>query len=203
LQEREMTATFYVNPSRMDGLYMSVDELLTLQNNDFEIGSHGNSHLDFSYLSDSQIRDELQISKQVLQSWGLTANNFAYPDASRNDYTDSIVAEYYHSARYGYVGSYVMHFPITQFLLTGFPGETGDPTALSKLKSMVDQVYSANGWTIIVFHNVYPDANNSLDAISSADFASFLDYVQAKGVATFTVDQGLNLNAPPTPTPKP
>jgi hypothetical protein len=167
-----------------------------LQNSGNEIGSHSNNHLDFPTLSDTQINQECQISKQTLQSWGLSVNNFAYPDAARNAHADSIVAQYYRSARSGYVTPYVMSFPTSQFVLNAMDGSV----ALSADTSLVDQVYSANGWAVIIFHDITPTSGFWQNHISSADFASFLNYVQAKGVAVLTVNQALSSVSNPTPT---
>jgi peptidoglycan/xylan/chitin deacetylase (PgdA/CDA1 family) len=197
-----MNATFYVISGGVNTLsYMTVTELQALQNYGCEIGSHSVTHPDFTALSDAQVQQECQVSKQTLQSWGLSVNNFAYPYGCRNSHTDAIVAQYYRSARSAYAGPFIMQFPISQFMLPGFAGETGDSTALSQLKSMVDQVYSTNGWTIIFFHNVMPDPSGNPYAISTTDFASFLDYIVSKGVATLTVNQGLDLGSPPYTPP--
>ena len=206
LQAHGMKATFYVNPSRVSSPYMTVSELQTLQNYGHEIGSHGQDHLDLPTLTDSQMRQELQVSQQTLRSWGLTANNYAYPDGARNAYTDSVVAQYYHSARSWGVGPYLMQVPTNQFLLPGFNGTVGS-SALANLQSMVDQVYSANAWAIICFHNIAPDPGYWQPNTDTQVFASFLNYVQAKGVAVITVNQGLSYSSPaptsPPTTPPP
>jgi peptidoglycan/xylan/chitin deacetylase (PgdA/CDA1 family) len=121
-----MKETFYVNPPRINTTsFMTVSELLTLQNYGHEIGSHGNNHLDLPTLTDSQMRQELQGSRQTLWSWGLTANNFAYPDGQRTACTDSIVVQYYRSARSWNVGPYLMYFPISQSMLPAFEAKLG------------------------------------------------------------------------------
>jgi peptidoglycan/xylan/chitin deacetylase (PgdA/CDA1 family) len=206
MQARGIKATFYVITDSIsdfsnDDSFLSIAELQTLQDYGCEIASHSKTHPSFPYISDSQIREECNVSKQVLQSYGFAADNFAYPYGGRNDHTDSIVAEYYRSARSAYAPPYIMQLPTSQFLLPGCPGETGDPDVLSYLESMVDEVYSTNGWVIIFFHNVIPDDNHDSCTISSQDFESFLDYIIYKGVPTITVDQGLDLTSPPSPPP--
>ena len=109
---------------------------------------------------------------------GLTINNFAYPSGSRNSHTDSIVAQYYRSARSAYIPPNIMTVPfsVPQFLVYGFAGETGDSTALARLKTEVDNVYSSNGWAIIFFHDVEPNPpSDNPYSINSADFQSFLN----------------------------
>jgi hypothetical protein len=45
------------------------------------------------------------------------------------------------------------------------------------------------------------DVSGNPYAISSQDFESFLDYIAYRGVATITVNQGLDLGSPPAPLP--
>ncbi len=195
LEEHGMKATFYVSTARVSEPYMTVAELQTLQSYGHEIGSHANTHVDFPTLSESEIREECQTSKQMLQSWGLTAKNFAYPDGLRNDFTDSIVADYFRSARSGFVGPYLLPYPTKQFSLPCFADTSGDEV-LPILMSMVDQAYSSNGWTIIAFHNIAPNPGYWQPNTDPQVFDSFLDYVQNKGVAVLTIDQALNLAVP-------
>ena len=204
IQARGMNGTFYVVTDAIrdfshSSAFMSIAELQTLQDYGCEIASHSKTHPAFTGISDSQIHEECSVSKQVLQSYGFLAENFAYPYGCRNDHTDSIVAEYYRSARSAYAGPYIMQFPVTQFVLPGFAGETGDSSVLPRLKSMVDEVYWANGWVIIFFHRVLPDLYDDPYGISSQDFESFLDYIIYRGVSTITVNQGLDVVSPPPP----
>ena len=180
---------------------MNTYELQVLQNYGSEIASHSNNHVEFPAISGSQIIQECQVSQNTLRSWGLTAKNFAYPDAARNSYTDSIVAQYYRSARWGYVGPFVMSYPTNQFLLPAIDGSV----TLSTDFSLVDQISAANGWGIIVFHDVSPAGGIWQNHIGTNDFQTFLNYVQAKGVAVLTIDQALNAYStqPPTPTQPP
>jgi peptidoglycan/xylan/chitin deacetylase (PgdA/CDA1 family) len=206
MQARGIIGTFYVitdviSDFSHDPSYMSIAELQTLQGYGCEIASHSKTHPAFTGISDSQIREECSVSKQVLQFYGFAADNFAYPYGDRNDHTDSIVAEYYRSARSAYAPPYIMQLPTSQFLLPGCPGETGDPYVLPYLEGIVDEVDSTNGWAIIFFHNIIPDANSTPYTISSQDFESFLDYIIYKGVPTITVNQGLDLTSPPSPPP--
>jgi len=204
LQARGIKATFYVNTATINtASFMTTTQLLTLQNNGHEIDSHGNHHSEIPSLPEAQIRQELQISQQTLRSWGLTANNFAYPDAARTVYTDSIVHDYYRTARWGYVGPFTIQLPISLFLLPAQQGDFGNSNDLPTIKALVDSAYNSNSWVIIVFHSVLPLGGTSKNTISSSDFTNFLDYIQTKGVATITIDQALNIATQSTPTPTP
>ena len=201
MRSRGIVGTFYVitadiGSSSPYGSSMTIAELQDLQNNGNEIASHSNTHPNFEDLTDQQIRDECSISKQILQSNGLTVNNFAYPYGIHNDHIDSIVLQYYRSARSAYEDPYQMPLPPSSPIITGWPGETGDSSALGNDEYMVDQAYSTNSWTIIFFHNVIPDVYNDPSTISAQDFTSFLDYVQDSGVTILTVNQALDLAGP-------
>ena len=198
MAERGIPATFYVITDRIrdfsgDDSYMSLAELHTLQDNGCEIGSHSHTHRSFTSLSESGIREQCEMSKEVLQDNGFLVENFAYPYGGRTAFTDSIVADYYRSGRSAYEQPYVMDFPVSDFLVTGAPGETGEPNIMDYLEDLVDEVYLTEGWTIIFFHKVFPDANNVPYTISSQDFESFLDYIISKDVQTITVSEGFQV----------
>jgi peptidoglycan/xylan/chitin deacetylase (PgdA/CDA1 family) len=200
LKSRGMVGTFYVTTDYIrdfsrNSAYMGIAELQDLQSHGCEIASHSKTHPHFIYISDDQIRSECSTSKQVLKSHGFQVNNFAYPYGDTNDHVDSIVRRYYRSGRSAYVPPYIMQLPTSQFRLSGAAGETGhsESTCLKKYKRLrlVDQVYNAEGWMIIFFHNVTPNCSRPFE-IGTQDFANFLNYLMVKGVKTVTVNQALD-----------
>ena len=198
MNDKGIKGTFYVVSDHIsdfsgDASYMSIAELQTLQASGNEIGSHSNTHSDFTSMSQSQIRAECSISKQILESNGLSVTNFAYPDGKTNNTVDSLVLQYYRSGRTAYVGMNSMQLPTSQFRIPGYSIETTDSTALPLLKAMVDQVYSTNGWGIILYHHIKPAVNGEDYTTSRLDFSNLLDYIISKGVQTLTVNQTLNL----------
>jgi peptidoglycan/xylan/chitin deacetylase (PgdA/CDA1 family) len=211
MQARGIVGTFYVITDSLsdfshNNTYLSIAELKTMQNSGNEIGSHSVTHEHFETMTDAEIAYQCGVSQQVLRANGFSANNFAFPYGDTNDpnakHIDSIVSQYYRSARSAYNYPLILSFPITMFRLPGFPAETGDSSVLSRAKSAVDQVCTANGWAIFCFHCVRPTVSSPY-MISTEDFASFLDYIVSKGVTTVTVNQGLNLGKIPTPVPTP
>jgi peptidoglycan/xylan/chitin deacetylase (PgdA/CDA1 family) len=201
MQERGIVGTFYTVSSFIrdfSGDYdrMGLDELHTLQDAGNEIGSHSVTHEHFETMTDEEIIYQCSVSQQVLRANGFSANNFAFPYGDTNDpnadHIDSIVSQYYRSARSAYSYPEILSFPIEMFRLPGFPAETGDSSVLSRAKSAVDQAYDENGWVQIYFHNVIPGVYNDPYTISSQDFEAFLDYVVAKGIPTYTVNGALD-----------
>ena len=200
LQAHGMVGTFYVITSFLSDFsnnsnYMNLAELHTIQNSGNEIGSHTVDHKLLTTLTDNQINYECNVSQQTLRSNGFTANNFAYPEGATNTHIDSIISQYYRSARQAYPvygSSYIMIFPITTFSLPEYTvGQNGYNSDLANLKSIIDQISATNSYAIIVLHSVFPNTTTS-SIMSVQDFSSFLDYVALKGVVTLTIDQALN-----------
>jgi peptidoglycan/xylan/chitin deacetylase (PgdA/CDA1 family) len=176
--------------------YMNVANLHTLQTAGNEIASHSVDHPDFTGLTDAQINQECSTSKQFLQTNGFQATNFAYPYGVSNNHVDSIVLQYYRSARYAYGSGYLMPITPTAIQMSipiGYPGETGDTNALPWDEATVQQAHDTNSWVIIFFHNVVTTPATSPYEIEQSKFAEFLDYVANSGVQVKTVNQALDL----------
>ncbi len=190
LKAKGMTATFYVITDDIgESGYLTIAELQSLQNSGNEIASHSKTHPDFTDISDTQIREECSVSKEVLQSYGFAVSNFAYPYGGWNDHTNSIVSQYYRSARSGYDYPYVMSLPISQFRLLATAGDKQD--LFPDLRNRVDSAITSKGWVIIVFHHVVPQAQGW--AVTTQIFSQFLDYLTANGVQVLTVNQALDM----------
>ncbi|MDX1813473.1 MAG: polysaccharide deacetylase family protein [Candidatus Bathyarchaeia archaeon] len=192
MQARGIVGTFYIVTDHVGGDYLSVDQLQVLEAAGNEIASHSKTHPPFTYLTDQEIREECGQSKEFLENYGFDVSNFAYPGGDRDERTDAIVSEYFRSARGANWDLLLDYLPISDFLIPGFMGETGDGTVLSRLMSAVDEIYAADAWANIYFHNIAPGLTDNPYGISTADFEAFLDYVVLKGITTLTVDQALD-----------
>lgn len=194
LEEYNVGATFYVITDKIrdishDDSYMSANELRILQSHGNEIGSHSKTHDSFSHMSSDQVDEECRLSKQTLNSFGLTVNNFAFPYGDATEHMDT-VSLYYRSARTAYEGPYLLSYSSPQFELTGYPGESN-----CELQNQIDQVAASNSWTILFFHDVvteYSDPPNPY-SIDSQGFSDFIEYALSKGVQILTVNQVLDL----------
>ena len=213
LQQYGMAGTFYVITGFLGTSgYMTVPELQTMQANGSEIGSHSVDHPDFTQISDSQINEECNESQQFLQSNGLSAVNFAYPYGDANSHTDSIVLQYYRSARYSYQSNWLNPISPSTDIPMGFAGEAASvTTALSQDEAAVDQAIATNSWVIIFFHHVVPAANVASYlpyGIDTTDFSTLLSYIAnarvASGLKVLTINQALNLGSiyPPSTSNK-
>jgi peptidoglycan/xylan/chitin deacetylase (PgdA/CDA1 family) len=131
LHSKDIPASFYVitdwiNTQNQYGTYMTTSELIDLQNNGNEIGSHSVDHVNFDSLDEATMRYEYSTSKATLESWGINVVGFAYPNGkTRNAWTDSIGLEYYQYVRSGYQEPSVMTLPWSQQPVTAIQGDLG------------------------------------------------------------------------------
>jgi len=91
LEERGMKAVFYMvtNDIGQPG-YLTWDNLFDMERRGMEIGSHTANHLPLTTLSPDKQREELRLSKLMLEWKGMkTIYSFSYPNGA---YDDSIVA---------------------------------------------------------------------------------------------------------------
>jgi peptidoglycan/xylan/chitin deacetylase (PgdA/CDA1 family) len=197
LQTKGVHATFYLIsncvignvPSWMAGAhFMNAAEALQLQASGNEIASHSKDHAQFNELSDQQIRDECTESKQTLTTLGLNIENFAYPYGSTNTHIDSIVLQYYQTARYGTQGQ--MQLPFTGGIVYATQVLNNPWTAYN----VIDNAIASNSWAIIYFHHVTPTGTESF-ATSTIVLAQVLDYALSKGVTLLTVKGALDLSS--------
>jgi glycosyltransferase involved in cell wall biosynthesis/peptidoglycan/xylan/chitin deacetylase (PgdA/CDA1 family) len=75
--------------------HMNTVDLLTLQKEGWEIGSHGLSHRSVLRLSDEDLQNELSLSKQSLELEFGEIHSYAYPYGDYNDYCKSQTASFY------------------------------------------------------------------------------------------------------------
>ena len=95
LRERGMKAVFYMvtNDIGQDG-YLTWDNLRALEHAGMEIGSHTANHLPLTTLTREQQRDEVRLSKLLLEWNGMkTIFSFSYPNGAYDDEIVQMLAE--------------------------------------------------------------------------------------------------------------
>lgn len=87
LEERGMKAAFYMVTNKIGQPgYLTWDNLFDLERHGMEIGGHTANHLPLTTLSPEQQRDELRLSKLMLEWRGLkTIYSFSYPNGAYDD----------------------------------------------------------------------------------------------------------------------
>ena len=95
LEERGMRAVFYMvtNDIGQPG-YLTWDNLFAMQGRGMEIGSHTANHLPLTTLTRAQQRDELRLSKLMLEWRGMkTIYSFSYPNGAYDAGVVAMLAE--------------------------------------------------------------------------------------------------------------
>lgn len=105
MRESGYRMTFYVVSSFV-GLpqYLDYGQLLKLQSQGFEIGSHSTTHAKLTTLPLANATKEIVDSKTVLESHGLHINCFAFPYGLHNATLDAVANQTYDYVCYNYTG---------------------------------------------------------------------------------------------------
>ncbi len=130
--------------------YLTVPQLMELQNAGWEILSHTESHPNLRDLSGSQIETELSQSKAALENWGLNIKNLVYPYNGNNETVKSIAGKYYRSGRDGHK---MLNSPdLDRYNLKAFSSELSTRHKIIDIKSQIDRAYSEKKWLILYHH---------------------------------------------------
>lgn len=78
---------------------MSFEEAKEMQDSDWEIGSHTLSHLNLIVLSDKEMKEELEKSKEILEDKGFEIETIAFPFGSYNEKVIEETKKYYSASR--------------------------------------------------------------------------------------------------------
>ena len=95
LEERGMKAAFYMVTNKIGQPgYLTWDNLFDMERRGMEIGSHTANHLPLTTLSPEKQREELRLSKLMLEWKGMkTIYSFSYPNGSYNAGVVAMLAE--------------------------------------------------------------------------------------------------------------
>lgn len=151
---------------------MSFDNLLEMQENGFEIGSHSISHPYFTKLSESEAENELKNSKEILEKGGLEINSFAFPYMDYNEKLLRNANSYYLSVRDNY------NFNHGGYLYNVISADREQD--IDELCKRIVNAKEKNKWLILVMHKV--SENPGRWDISSSDFNKLLDCAEESGI---------------------
>ncbi|MGI5862038.1 MAG: polysaccharide deacetylase family protein [Myxococcales bacterium] len=216
LRAHGMNATFYVNSPRVGAPgYLGLDQLLTLQAEGDEIGSHTLHHARLTELSTAEQRVEICEDRARLMAMGFAVSSFAYPFGADDASARQVVAECgYTSARdvsgiRSPTGCFTCPYaetipPGAPYLVRSTPS-VRRTTTLEVLKGYVTQAEQhGGGWVPIVLHHVCDGCNEY--AISEATLDAFLAWLKqrkAQGTVVRTVAEVMGSGSPPPPPPGP
>jgi peptidoglycan/xylan/chitin deacetylase (PgdA/CDA1 family) len=194
-----MHATFYVNSPRLyvasprlGGFYMTWQQVQNLYTDGNEIGGHTAYHADLTQVDPVEAQREICYDRVNLLNHGYPATDFTFPYGSYSPSIESMVqACGYNSARTtDQLTAFAETIPPAQPYAVQSVAGSGS-SVLPALRAVVTNAErNGGGWLPIVFHDLCDDCSS--DSITTADFRTFLDWLQGEavnGVIVQTVQQ--------------
>jgi hypothetical protein len=184
---------------------MSWDQVASLQNSGWEIGSHTVTHPYLAtsdstdgqpnVLTPAQVTQELVQSKADLAAHGINATDLSTPYGDYNNAVLAQVAKYYASQR-GFADQNNNDWPAyNDYILNDYHIE--GTTTVAQVEAKIDDAIANNRWLVLTMHNieVAPSTNPDDYEWGTAQLDQVAAYVKAKqDAAVLTsvhVNQGL------------
>jgi peptidoglycan/xylan/chitin deacetylase (PgdA/CDA1 family) len=179
--------------------YMTVPQIQTLIAEGNEIGSHTMNHVDLTTLSAAQVQTELSGSQAWLKSrFGLASvPAFASPYGAYNDSVLATIKQSYGSHRTVNGGQNFRDTNILQ--LRAYDVNTR--VNVDTVRTWLDKAAADKSWVILTFHQFVSGTPTQPTEINLAHFSEILDYIQAKGLRTVSVSEGVALTEGRTEEP--
>lgn len=163
--------------------YLNVEQILTLAEHGWEIGSHTVTHADNTQLT----VDELLVSKQYLESLGLTVKSFASHFHYYDEEVMQLIRQYYFAHR-SYVpglNSILLEKPEDRYYLKAIVVKS--TTTVQEVKEWMIKAKNEKKWLILVFHRIDESGEENW---SSENFEKVLQFAIELGF------KGIKISAP-------
>ncbi len=188
-----------------DTTYMSWDQIATMQNNGWEIGSHTVTHPYLAtkdatdgqpnVLTAAQVTQELTQSKTDLAAHGINATDFSTPYGDYNNAVLAQIAKYYASQR-GFADQNNNDWPAyNDYIINDYQVE--GTTTVAQVEAKIDDAIANNRWLVLTMHNIKANPSTNPDDYEwgTAQLDQVAAYVKAKQdaglVKSVHVNQGL------------
>src|SRR5699024_6806657 len=155
--------------------YMTKEQLLELYNDGWDVLSHTKSHINLTTIPISQVRDELRLSKETLNSWGIEVSGFVYPNGRRNLEIVNEVKKYYDYALITRAGNNSRPLATYELERVGVGIYGPEPFDIETYKPYVDRGIENSSLNLFMLH-VEETPTERLPLIEE-----LIDYVQAQG----------------------
>lgn len=197
LRARGISPTAYVVPEwiqwREEGTspqYLSWAELGRLRDAGWDIGSHTLTHPHLPTLPETEIRHELEASREALADHGFPAPHLALPHGEYDARVLALVPLYYESDRG--TGNAVNPHPASadRWLLRSRGTNWFKP--IGEYQQYIDEAIGTGGWLILNSHMILPYCASTPYCVESSMLGSILDYAEASGVGFATIDEVLS-----------
>lgn len=196
LNAANIKASLYIVSTYLDGtdpLYMDTTQMLALNQDGHEIGSHTRTHAFLSQATPARLKREVTDSRTELLAMGATpVTTFAYP---YGDYSQAVVQAVKDA---GYIGA--------RSVESGYNDKAADKFLLmdqhvtvdvvpDQVKAWIDHAIAQKKWLILEFHQ--QDYSGELYSNTPETLQAIVNYINQTNVKTVTIEQGLNLISSP------
>jgi peptidoglycan/xylan/chitin deacetylase (PgdA/CDA1 family) len=183
LQQYGYPASFAVIPAYMEHkypAYMSWDDVVDLQENNFDIVSHSLNHLHLNEVDNSTLYDEVLGSKMLLSEYGINTSVFVYPfgEGGDNSTVRDVVSQSYSIAR-GTNETQVSLLKYDKYNLNAYAITSN--TTITKFAT-----YCNHQLTIIFYHQINPSITDP-SIVSPTQFTEELQYLKDQGYIVATL----------------
>jgi peptidoglycan/xylan/chitin deacetylase (PgdA/CDA1 family) len=193
MKAKKIPGTFYLISGWLgSSSYMSVSQAKELQAAGSEIGSHTVDHKNLKDLSVDQMDTELSGSKTQLEKDFGPITSFAYPEGGYTAQAQAEVAKYYGNARTTDSGQNVKGSYGRYTIAIGY---VFNSTTTATVQGWLATAKADNAWLILCYHRVADDQPGNAYTASVGAFSAQMAAVQASGLATVTVKDGVALTS--------
>jgi peptidoglycan/xylan/chitin deacetylase (PgdA/CDA1 family) len=183
LQQYGYSASFAIIPAYVEGeypAYMSWEDVVNLQANNFDVVSHSLNHLFLNEVDNSTLYDEVLGSKLLLSEYGINTNVFVYPygEGGDNSTVRDVVSQSYSIAR-GTNEDQVSLLKYDKLDLNAYAITSN--TTITKFAT-----YCTHQLTIIYYHQIDPSITDP-SIVSPTQFTEEMQYLKDNGYIVATL----------------
>jgi len=187
-----MPAVAFIETAQMnsgESWVMSWQQVRDLQNvYGWEIGSHSINHPNLTTLSDAQLDEELELSKQNLVDQGLRVTTFATPYGAYDLRVLAAAAKYYEAHRAAWGGPNTWPNAFNPLVTRSYEldvHEDGAPT-VDDAKRWIDDAISNRQTLVILLHEIVSGVAQMYE-FNQSDLNEILDYVATRPIQVTTL----------------
>jgi peptidoglycan/xylan/chitin deacetylase (PgdA/CDA1 family) len=167
--------------------HLTKTDLKKLNNEGWEILSHGVSHKPFRKMNQTQINEELRNSKKVLNTMGIKVRGFVAPYSYMPTQSFQKLSTNYEYSFSGYVDSRTQ--PVQKLIANAKNRNTivranMEGKTLEELKAYIDYAHANKVWLVLYEHNV-----GIGKSISKNDLDQLLKYSKQKNISVRSASQ--------------
>ena len=190
MSEKGWAGTSYIIPSRMAPWdhKMSEAQIVELHNNGWDVQCHSESHGNFTEMTEQEIKDEMTSVNTFFEELNIPLpKHFAYPFGARNDFTDSVVADYRKTYR-GTFYSYKSYFPgKLQPLIYGLPMDATTESDYNRTRDWIHKTAKDGKILILYGHRIAETSEGG--HLLETYFDGYLDLIEKLGFTVMSVSE--------------